>query len=69
MRASFISSCPLKVEEALLQSDGFPGNFLVVQCLMTTGKVLVLWKGSYFRKIHLLKFPCEMFIYRGILPK
>lgn len=61
---------PLKVEGAPVQGHGFPWNFLVAHVMRTPQIGLILWKGSCFREIELIKFlGMEMFVYRKILPK
>lgn len=64
MRAGAVLPIPLDGEEAPVQSDGFPWNFLEAHGRRAIWRSLVLWKGSCFRKIHLLKFlGVEVFIY------
>lgn len=70
VRTGVVFSDPLNVEGALVQGHGFPWNFLVAHVMRTPRRGLVLWKGSCFRKIELIKFlGVEMCVYRKILQK
>lgn len=70
VRTDVVFPDPLKVDGAPVQGPGFPWNFLVAHVMRTPQRGFVLWKGSCFRKIELIKFlGVEMFVYRKILPK